>query len=57
MRPIFRELAKLFASLKKKDLPNVEMDFLSMGMTNDFSVAVEEGANIVRIGSAIFGPR
>ena len=57
VRPIFRELAKLFASLKKKDLPNVEMDFLSMGMTNDFSVAVEEGANIVRIGSAIFGPR
>ena len=54
MRPIFRELAKLFASLKRKT-PNVEMDFF-MGMTNDFSVAVEEGANIVRIGSAISGP-
>ena len=57
VRPIFRELANLFVSLKRKDLPNVDMDFLSMGMTNDFVVAVEEGANMVRIGSAIFGPR
>lgn len=57
VRPVFRELANLYERIKGDNLPNVDMDFLSMGMTNDFSIAVEEGANIVRIGSAIFGPR
>jgi len=38
-------------------LPNVEMRFLSMGMTNSYKIAIEEGANIVRIGAKIFGGR
>lgn len=55
-RPIFRELYQM-AGLLKQDLPKVQLDYLSMGMSNDFTVAVEEGANIIRVGSAIFGPR
>jgi uncharacterized pyridoxal phosphate-containing UPF0001 family protein len=47
----------LFERLKGLDLPNVEMRYLSMGMSHDFEVAIEEGANMVRIGTAIFGPR
>ncbi|MFC1995194.1 YggS family pyridoxal phosphate-dependent enzyme, partial [Chloroflexota bacterium] len=42
---------------KKLNLPNVEMEYLSMGMTNSYKVALEEGANTVRIGSKIFGER
>jgi len=56
-RPVFRELYRLFAELKAAALPNTSIEWLSMGMTNDYCVAVEEGANIVRIGTAIFGPR
>lgn len=56
-RPVFRELYRLFAGLKAAALPNTCVEWLSMGMTNDYSVAVEEGANLVRIGTAIFGPR
>ncbi|NHM25797.1 YggS family pyridoxal phosphate-dependent enzyme [Desulfofundulus sp. TPOSR] len=55
-RPIFRELYQM-ASWLKQELPELPLDFLSMGMSNDFTVAVEEGANIIRVGSAIFGPR
>ncbi|MDD4801843.1 MAG: YggS family pyridoxal phosphate-dependent enzyme [Syntrophomonas sp.] len=53
-RPIFRELAALNKTLTKKALTNVELKYLSMGMSQDYEVAVEEGANIVRIGSALF---
>jgi len=56
-RPVFRELYRLFAGLKAAALPNTDVAWLSMGMTNDYCVAVEEGANLVRIGTAIFGPR
>jgi pyridoxal phosphate enzyme (YggS family) len=56
-RPVFRELYKIFADLKAAALPNTAIEWLSMGMTNDYSVAVEEGANLVRVGTAIFGPR
>lgn len=55
-RPVFRELYRLAERLKV-ELPGISLDFLSMGMSNDYTVAVEEGANIIRIGSAIFGPR
>ena len=41
--------------MKGENIDNIYMDFLSMGMSNDFEAAIEEGANIVRIGSAIFG--
>jgi uncharacterized pyridoxal phosphate-containing UPF0001 family protein len=43
--------------MRDLELPRVELRVLSMGMTNSYKVAVEEGANMVRIGSAIFGPR
>jgi pyridoxal phosphate enzyme (YggS family) len=56
-RPYFVETKKLFEGIKTLDLPGVEMKYLSMGMTNSFQVAIEEGANIVRIGTKIFGPR
>ncbi len=57
VRPYFRQMRQLFERLKSLDLTNVEMRYLSMGMSNDFEVAIEEGANMVRIGTAIFGPR
>jgi len=56
-RPYFVETRKIFEKLKKLNLPNVDMKYLSMGMTNSYKVAIEEGANIVRIGSKIFGER
>ena len=56
-RPYFIETRRMFEETKKLKLPNVEMNYLSMGMTNSYKVAIEEGANIVRIGSKIFGER
>lgn len=57
VRPYFRRMRELFERLKALNLPNTEMRYLSMGMSHDFEVAIEEGANMVRIGTAIFGPR
>jgi len=56
-RPYFVETKKIFDQIRKLDLPNVEMKYLSMGMTNSYKIALEEGANMVRIGSKIFGER
>ncbi len=56
-RKEFRQLAGIFRKLAELDLPSVKMRWLSMGMTHDFEVAIEEGANLVRIGRGIFGPR
>jgi len=56
-RSYFVETRKIFEKIKKLDLPNVEMRCLSMGMTNSYKVAIEEGANLVRLGSKIFGER
>jgi pyridoxal phosphate enzyme (YggS family) len=56
-RPYFIETRKIFDQLRSFALPGVEMRYLSMGMTNSYKVALEEGANIVRIGTKIFGPR
>ena len=56
-RPYFVETRTIFERTKKLDLPNVEMKYLSMGMTNSYRIAIEEGANIVRIGTKIFGER
>lgn len=56
-RPYFVETKKVFDAIDKLDLPNMEMKYLSMGMTNSYKVALEEGANIIRIGSKIFGER
>lgn len=59
VRPVFRRLRQLLeeAAERCRGLPGIEMRHLSMGMTDDFEVAVEEGATIVRIGRAIFGER
>jgi len=56
-RPYFVETKRIFDRVKKLNPPNIEMRYLSMGMTNSYKIAVEEGANIVRIGSKIFGER
>lgn len=54
VRLYFRELAKLKDKITSQKIENVEMKYLSMGMSNDFEVAIEEGSNMVRIGRAIF---
>lgn len=56
-RPFFRRLRELAASIDSMSVPNVSMKELSMGMSHDIEVAIEEGATIVRIGTGIFGPR
>ena len=58
-RPYFREARELFDKMKTWDLPEERFlpDTLSMGMSGDFEVAIEEGSTIVRVGSSIFGPR
>jgi len=56
-RPYFAETRWTFEKIKGLKLPNVEMKYLSMGMTNSYQVALEEGANIIRIGTRIFGER
>ncbi|HDJ22380.1 MAG TPA: YggS family pyridoxal phosphate-dependent enzyme [Candidatus Aminicenantes bacterium] len=56
-RPYFQETARIFNHLKSLSLPHVEMKYLSMGMSNSYQVAIEEGANLVRLGTVIFGPR
>jgi len=56
-RPYFVETKKIFDRLKELNLPNVEMRYLSMGMTNSYKIAIEEGANMVRIGTRVFGER
>ncbi len=56
-RPYFRVLRELAENIARENIPGVSMNELSMGMSNDFEVAVEEGATMVRVGTAIFGER
>lgn len=56
-RPYFRETRRVFEDLRMRDIPGADMRHLSMGMSHSWRVAVEEGASLVRIGTAIFGPR
>ncbi len=56
-RPYFRQLRALMAQVSEQNYPNFQAKYLSMGMSNDFEVAIEEGANLVRIGTSIFGNR
>ena len=56
-RSVFRDLQKLSVDIDGKNINNVSVDILSMGMSNDFEVAVEEGATHVRVGTSIFGQR
>ena len=57
VRPYFRRLRQLAETLATRAIPGVELKELSMGMSHDFEVAIEEGATLVRVGSAIFGVR
>ena len=56
-REVFQKLKKLSVDIAAKNINNVNMSVLSMGMTNDYQVAVEEGATMVRVGTGIFGER
>ena len=56
-RSIFRQLKQLSVDIGAKNIDNVDMDELSMGMTGDYEVAIEEGATMVRVGTGIFGER
>lgn len=56
-RPVFRKLRQLGVDIKAKNMNNVNVNILSMGMTNDYEVAIEEGATMVRVGTGIFGER
>lgn len=56
-RPYFKGIYDLFTAIKKTQSGNVDMQYLSMGMSGDYEVAIEEGSNMVRVGSAIFGKR
>jgi pyridoxal phosphate enzyme (YggS family) len=57
VRPFFAALRELRDHIRSERIPNIAMDELSMGMTGDFEAAIEEGATMVRIGTAIFGER
>lgn len=56
-REYFKETKKIFDSLKEKEFKNITMEILSMGMTNDYKIAIEEGSNTIRVGTGIFGER
>lgn len=56
-RPVFKKLYQLAVDIKSKNIDNVSMGVLSMGMTGDYEVAVEEGATLIRVGTGIFGTR
>lgn len=57
LRKVFRTLNVLKKDIESRNYGNLSMDYLSMGMTNDYELAIEEGSNMIRIGSAIFGKR
>ena len=56
-RGIFHKIKDLAVDIAGENYHNIDMDYISMGMTNDFEVAIEEGATHVRVGTAIFGER
>ncbi|NLL31549.1 MAG: YggS family pyridoxal phosphate-dependent enzyme [Clostridiales bacterium] len=56
-RYYFKEVKKIYDNLKEKQFKNISMDVLSMGMSNDYKIAIEEGSNLIRIGQGIFGKR
>ncbi|MFQ9698077.1 MAG: alanine racemase, partial [Zhenhengia sp.] len=56
-RPIFKALYDLSVDIQKQNIDNISTSILSMGMSNDYKIAIEEGATLVRIGTALFGAR
>lgn len=57
VRPYFKKMKDIFDDLKNKDFKNISMETLSMGMSHDYKIAIEEGSNMVRVGTSIFGER
>ena len=57
VRPYFRKTKEIFDKLKTTGIPNINLKYLSMGMSNSYKIAIEEGANLVRLGTFIFGER
>lgn len=57
IRPFFRKTKNLFDEISSLKIPDIEMNILSMGMSSSYRIAVEEGATLIRVGTAIFGPR
>jgi len=57
VRPYFRRLRELAQTIDSRNIANLSMRELSMGMSHDFEIAIEEGATIIRVGTAIFGAR
>lgn len=57
LRPYFRLTRELFEDLSREKLPGIEMKWLSMGMSDSYRIAIEEGANMIRLGTILFGPR
>lgn len=57
LRDVFRTMYKLKGKVSNQNYENLSMDYLSMGMTNDYEIAIEEGSNMIRVGSGIFGGR
>ena len=56
-RPLFSQMYEFYQQLKGRNLKKADIKYLSMGMTHDYKIAIEEGANLVRVGTAIFGQR
>ena len=56
-RKIFRKIYQIYVDISSKNIHNVSMTYLSLGMSDDYALAIEEGANLVRVGSALFGER
>ena len=56
-REVFKKLYNLYVDIRGKNIDNVSMSVLSMGMTGDYEVAIEEGATMIRVGTGIFGAR
>ena len=57
LRNVFRTLYELKEDIKGRNYKEINMDFLSMGMTHDYEIAIEEGSNMIRVGTGIFGKR
>jgi len=56
-RKYFRQMYKLFIDIRDKNIDNSSMEILSMGMSDDFDIAIEEGSTLIRLGTALFGRR
>ena len=56
-RPYFKITKDIYDRLQEHEHPNLDLRYLSMGMSNSFRIAIEEGANLIRLGTALFGPR